>query len=212
MSKEIGQASAATTGMVIDSLTRLVAGGRVTRENLELVARATAEWSAVSGEEIDSIAKRFEELGKTPLDTLLKLNDAEHFLTQAQFDRIRALVEEGKATEAANEAAEIYAKNLLDSAQQARNGLGDMARLWTVVKGEISGAWGELKSYTDLMDRLLKSTIGYDFATATGALLYNNPGRVGLRWLMERQAPKIPERQGQFQVQWQGIYGAMDTE
>jgi phage-related minor tail protein len=196
MSKEIGQASAATTGMVIDSLTRLVAGGRVTRENLELVARATAEWSAVSGEEIDGIAKRFEDLAKTPLDTLLKLNEAEHFLTQAQFDRIRALVEEGKATEAANEAAEIYAKNLLDSAQQARDGLGDMARLWTVVKGEISGAWGELKSYTDLMDRLLKSTIGYDFATATGAFLYNNPGRVGLRWLMERQAPKIPERQG----------------
>src|SRR5690606_21934505 len=76
MSKEIGQTSAATTGVATEALNRLVAGGRVTRENLELVARATAEWASVSGEEIDGIAKRFEDLGKTPLETLLKLNDA----------------------------------------------------------------------------------------------------------------------------------------
>lgn len=186
MARDIDRASTATIGGATEALNRLVAGGKVAGDQLRSVAQASAEWAAVSGDSIDSIAAKFESLGKSPLDALLKLNEAEHFLTREQAERIRVLQEEGRKQEAAAEAVQLYTQHLNDASRAARNNLGEMAQLWATVKNEVAGAWAEVQTYIGLVDKASKQKYGTDPSTLLGAFLYNNPNRAALRALIGR--------------------------
>ncbi|MHA4875199.1 hypothetical protein, partial [Enterococcus faecium] len=79
---------------------------------------------------------------------LLKLNDAERFLTAAQLQRITALRDEGRSQEAANEAIQIYATHLDDVANRTEAVMPAMSKGWRDIKDDIGGAWGALDSFT----------------------------------------------------------------
>ena len=50
---------------------------------------------ADAGQSIDTTIAKFKEIAKDPVEGLLKLNEAEHFLKRAQLDRVTALQDEG---------------------------------------------------------------------------------------------------------------------
>lgn len=146
---EIDAAGDATAGAATETVNRIVAGGRLTQEQFRLISQSVAEFSALTGESIDSIVKKYEDLARDPLDALLKLNESERFLTRAQYDRVKALQEEGRQQDAATEAIRIYAENMDRATQQVRGNLSEIAKLWIDVKNAASGAWQEIGNVAD---------------------------------------------------------------
>lgn len=184
IARSIDRAGNATIGGASEAVNRVVAGGKIAGDQLRSVAQASAEWAAVSGESIDSIASKFESLSKSPLDALLKLNEAEHFLTKEQAERIRVLQEEGREQEATADAVRLYTTHLNDATNAARDNLGAMAKLWATVKNEIAGAWGEVQTYVGLLDKAAKQNFGTDLSTGLSKFLQSNPNRVALQALI----------------------------
>ncbi|MDT9702638.1 hypothetical protein, partial [Streptomyces sp. P17] len=76
-----------------------------------------------------------------PLDALTKLNDAENFLTQTQYERVKALQDEGRWQEAATEAARIYADTVNGRAKEIEQNLGLISTAWLNIKRASSEAW-----------------------------------------------------------------------
>lgn len=183
MARQIDRAGNATIGGAADAVNRLVSGGKIAGDQLRAVAAATAEWSAVSGDSIDKIAGKFESLSKSPLDALLKLNEAERFLTREQADRIRTLQEEGREQEAVSEAVRIYTSSLNDATKAARGNLSEMGKLWASVKNEVAGAWAEVQTYVGLLDKAAKQQVGGGLSTMLGYAIRNNGAFTALRLL-----------------------------
>ena len=149
LSAEIDSASEATAGSATEAIERVVSGGRIAGDQLRLVAQSSAEFAALTGESLDSIVKKYEDLAKDPLDALLKLNESERFLTQAQYDRVKALQDEGRQQDAATEAIRIYAENMDRATEQVRGNLSEIARLWIGVKDAASSAWQEIGNFAN---------------------------------------------------------------
>lgn len=151
LTEEIDRNSVATTGGVAEAINRVVSGGRIAADQLRQVSQAAAETAALTGQSVDSIVKKYEELAKDPLDTLLKLNETEHFLTQAQYDRVKALQDEGKAQDAATEAIRIYLDNSNRMTSQVKANLSEISRSWLEVKDVASAAWREIGNFAEMV-------------------------------------------------------------
>lgn len=153
--EDMVQAIAATTtasaGTARDALEQVAASGRFTGEQFDLVSLAAARMESATGQSISDTIKKFEDLAKSPVDALLKLNETEHFLTQAQLDRVRALQAEGKEQDAAAEAARIYAGRLDDVATAAEAARPHLSQMWKEAKDGASGAWEETKKFVDFL-------------------------------------------------------------
>ena len=141
----------ASSGSAREALQKVAETGRFTGEQFNLVAIAAARMESATGQSIDDTIKKFEDLGKSPVDALLKLNDTEHFLTQAQLDRVRALQEEGKEQEAAAEAARIYAGRLDEVADAAEAARPHLSKMWKEAKDGASAAWAETKNFVEFL-------------------------------------------------------------
>ena len=83
-------------GAAREALQKVAESGRFTGEQFDLVTLAAVKMESATGQSIDTTIKKFEELAKAPVEGLLKLNETEHFLTQAQLERVQALKDEGK--------------------------------------------------------------------------------------------------------------------
>ena len=142
-----------------EALLKTAESGRFAGEQFVEVARAAAQMQSATGQAVDDTIKKFVELGKSPVDALLRLNETEHFLTQAQLDRVRALQDEGREQEAVAEAIRIYSDNLDDVAAKANDALPAMTKGWRAIKDEITGAWGELGVYLNLLGQVASQNI-----------------------------------------------------
>ena len=139
-----------------EALSAVAGSGLIAAESFERVAATAARMSAATGQSVDDIVGKFESLGREPLNALVKLNDAEHFLTEAQYERIRALLEEGREQEAVAEATRIYADHLDQVATTSEASLPAINRWWRDIKDSIGSAWGELGEYLNLLDRVIR--------------------------------------------------------
>lgn len=135
-------------GGAMTALTETAKAGRFAGEQFEMVAAAAARMEASTGRSAQETVRAFESIAKEPVEGLLKLNDAERFLTAAQLQRITTLREEGRSQEAANEAIRIYADHLDDVANRTEAVMPGMSKAWRDIKDDISGAWGALGSFT----------------------------------------------------------------
>lgn len=123
-----------TQAKAADVLTRLAASGEVGAANLERYARAAIELERAGGPAAEKTADAFADLGRKPLEAVLKLNEAQRFLTVAQFEQIRALQETGRETEAARLAQETYAAVIEQRTPQLVDRLGFLERAWLGIK------------------------------------------------------------------------------
>lgn len=195
---EIDAAGDATAGAATETVNRIVAGGRLTQEQFRLISQSVAEFSALTGESIDSIVKKYEDLARDPLDALLKLNESERFLTRAQYDRVKALQEEGRQQDAATEAIRIYAENMDRATQQVRGNLSEIAKLWIDVKNAASGAWQEIGNVADAIAgvtrRQAEANTRLIAGLAASARNLSYPGMLGAATGYVRNIPNVLRR------------------
>lgn len=148
LAQSLDQLEGVSRGGAVAALTETAKAGRFVGDQFELIAASAARMEASTGRSIDATVDAFESLAKEPLEGLLKLNDAERFLTAAQLQRITALQEEGRTQQAANEAIQIYADHLDDVANRTEAVMPAMSKGWRDIKDDIGGAWGALGNFT----------------------------------------------------------------
>ncbi|MGZ0025558.1 phage tail tape measure protein [Stenotrophomonas sp. S4] len=173
LARQMDNLGGVTRGKALAALSQVAASGRFTGEQFQLVAKSAAEMEGATGQSIDTTIAKFQEIAKDPVEALLKLNEAEHFLKRAQLDRIVALQDEGKEQEAVSAAVRLYHDNLDDVAAKAREALSATTLWWQEVKKGTSEAFNELGRYIDLTDRLATRYVGTDKGTvAKGAAVF----------------------------------------
>lgn len=137
--------SQASDGMVstadaAEALTAAVASGQIRMGNLNDVATIAAKAMRVLGTNVDDTVKKYIEIQKDPYNALLKLNEAENFLTASQIERINKLVEEGNQQQAAAEAIEIYTGHMQDMTDKTEAAWSPSKKLWEDTKTWVEDA------------------------------------------------------------------------
>lgn len=135
ISAVVGTQSAAAA-----ALATVAQSGVVGAANLESFTKAAIRMEAATGQAVDDTVKSFQELAKSPLEATLKLNEKYNYLTISVYDQIRALTEQGKATEAANVAQKAFADTIDQRASGIVGNLGYIETAWNKITGAIKGA------------------------------------------------------------------------
>jgi len=135
-----------TRGKALEALTQVAASGRLTGEQFRLATESALRWSAVTGDSVDTITSKFNDIARDPVNALLKLNETERFLTETQYERVKALQEEGRFQDAATEAARIYADTVNGRATEIEASLGLVSTAWKNIKNETGEAWDAVVS------------------------------------------------------------------
>jgi len=149
--EELASLQSVTHGGAVEALTAVAASGRFASNEFLQVAESAARMQAATGQSIEATISKFEQIAKSPVDALLKLNETEHFLTRAQLARIDALIAEGNETKAAAEATKIYKQHLDDVADAAEAARPHLAKLWSYLREQTSAAWAEVKDFAEFL-------------------------------------------------------------
>lgn len=134
-------ATGGNIGTAKEAFNALAATGKFTGDQVAYIGEAAIKMHQTIGAPIEDTIKQFEELAKSPVDASKKLNDQYHYLTEAVYEQIKALQEQGREQEAANLAEETYAKALDDRTKQIQQNQGYIVKGWDGVKNAASAAW-----------------------------------------------------------------------
>jgi lambda family phage tail tape measure protein len=156
-------AVAGTQANAAAALAQVAGSGEVSAASLEKVTLAAVRLERTGGVAVADTVKQFAELGKSPTDASIRLNQQYRFLTASVFEQIRALEQQGRATEAAKVAQDAFADSLLNRADELERRLGTIERGWNFVKDAIKGAANAL------LDIGRADTIGQQIASLQGA-------------------------------------------
>lgn len=140
MARRVGDV-VGTQGKAADGLNLFASSAKVGAENMEQFTAAAVRWEKVTGAAVADTVQNFVELGKSPLEAALKLNEGMNFLTATTYEQIRALERQGKTAEAASVAQRAYADALNDRAPKLSQNLGVLERAWKGVSETARGAW-----------------------------------------------------------------------
>ena len=132
-----------TTGHYTQSreAVELLAGsGVIAGDQLQTALKGVMAYASLTGDSVDKLVPKFEEIARNPVKAIVKLNEQYNFLTVDVYKQIKALEEQGKRTEAAQLAMETFA-NALDSRKgQILDNIGFFESAWNKVKAAIDGA------------------------------------------------------------------------
>jgi len=165
LAASIDSVSGVTQGGAISAITSLATTTNLTGEALTSASAAATSWASVTGQSADTVLDKFRAIAKDPVDALTKLNETERFLTETQYQRIKALQDEGKWQEAATEAAKLYADVVAGRTREVEANLGLISTAWLNIKKASSEAWDgvvsnvnralvPLQRYADYLDRI----------------------------------------------------------
>lgn len=132
---------AGTTSKAAEVLAQLAGTAGITSDNIERIATASIAMERAGGPSVDELAKKFAALGEKPVNALIKLNEAENFLTESVYAQIRALTDQGREADAAAAAQAAYADVVEQRAQALESRLGYLERAWRGVKDFAKEAW-----------------------------------------------------------------------
>ena len=176
MASAVSEATGATKGAAVDALTQIASSGKVAASNMTLVAESAIAMQKATGAAVEDTVKQFSELGKSPVEASLKLNEQYNYLTASVYRQIKALEDQGRQTEAVTLAQETYAKSVKEQANQIRQDLGGLESAWKSVGNFAKSAWdkmlnvGREGSISDQIATLKKqlTTGSFDFALTEG--------------------------------------------
>ena len=130
-----------TQGAAAEALTQLAGAANVDPSGFEKFAAAAVAMERAAGVPIKQTVDELASLGKSPLESALRLNEASNFLTLGLYQQIKALQDVGKTTSAAALAQSAYADALSSRATQLQGSLGAIERGWSGVKASAAAAW-----------------------------------------------------------------------
>lgn len=139
VSREIGEITGSQHEAAA-AVAALAASGQVAMGNMRLFGTVAVEAQRDLGRSVADTVEEFATLGKAPLAALEKINDKYHFITAATFDQVKALLDVGRAAEAADVAQRAYADGVDKQRQKVLDSLTDWERGWIRIKAAASGA------------------------------------------------------------------------
>lgn len=141
VAQSVSDATGASRGAVAGVLEQLASTGQVAAANLGRVAASAVAMGRATGQSTEEMVKQFAELGKSPVDAVLKLNDQYRFLTAEVYKQIKALEEQGRTAEAGALAQSTYADAMKERAAAVEANLGNLEKAWRGVKDGAMAAW-----------------------------------------------------------------------
>lgn len=131
----------ATRTATAAAIAQAVSSGKVGREALEQVAQASVAMARVSRSSVSEMVQQFASLADAPSQGLLKLNEQHRFLTAEIYRQVRALEDQGLATEATALAQRTYAEAVQSQAAALEQNLGTLESAWLGIKDMAKSAW-----------------------------------------------------------------------
>lgn len=149
MSDLVGMAQATsqvvgTVGAASDVLAQLTGTAQVAGGDLQKFTELALRMERVTGQATESTVKQFAELGRSPLQAAIKLNEGLNFLTEATYRQIRALMEQGRTAEAASVAQNALADVMKTRTEQLEGRLGYLELAWKAVGDSAKWAWDKM--------------------------------------------------------------------
>jgi len=132
---------AGTQGKAAEVIEQLVSSGVVAAPQIDKITEAVIRMERAGGPAADALIKQFNDLGKSPADAVLKINEATNFLTISTFKQIKALEEQGKMAEAAAVAQTAYANAVTERSKALEVRLGAVQRVWRGIADTAKEAW-----------------------------------------------------------------------
>lgn len=141
MAKSIAAGSDFTRGAAAGALAEMTASGRVATGNLQDFSRVALQMEKTIGKSISETASDLSELGRSPLEASEKLNEKYKYLTATVYLQIKALQEQGKASDAAKVAQESYINSFEGKTKQLKDNLGIVEKSWNGVISAAKAGW-----------------------------------------------------------------------
>lgn len=132
-----------------DALAQLAQVGQIGTQHLERFAAVALDLEKRVGIPVQNTVKELAELGKSPVEASIKLNQQYGYLTAATLAQIQALKEQGREDDAAALAQAAYTRAMADRTSEMERHLGRMERAWLAVKGAASGAWNAMVNFAN---------------------------------------------------------------
>lgn len=123
--------------------------GQIGTQHLERFAAVALDLEKRVGIPVQNTVKELAELGKSPVEASIKLNQQYGYLTAATLAQIQALKEQGREDDAAALAQAAYTSAMADRTSEMERHLGRMERAWLAVKGAASGAWNAMVNFAN---------------------------------------------------------------
>lgn len=130
-----------TVGAASEVLEQLAAAGNKLTPMYAQITRASLAWSKQTGADISDVVKTFNDIAKSPVEAVKKLDEELNFLTATQYANIAALQEQGKTIDAAKVATEAYASTLTSRASEMESNLGSLESAWDSLASRAKRAW-----------------------------------------------------------------------
>lgn len=122
-------------------LEQLAAAGNKLTPMYAQITRASLAWSKQTGADVSDVVKTFNDIAKSPVEAVKKLDAELNFLTATQYANIAALQEQGKTIDAAKVATEAYASTLTSRASEMESNLGSLESAWDSLASRAKWAW-----------------------------------------------------------------------
>lgn len=130
-----------TVGAAAGVLTQLAASGNPLRTMYVEIAQASLAWSKQTGRDITDVVQTFNDIGKSPVEAIKKLDGELNILTASQYSNIQSLQEQGRTMDAAAMAAGLYAEAISSRAGEIERNLGALESAWQSITGAAKKAW-----------------------------------------------------------------------
>lgn len=137
MADSVEQSTMLTIKQSKDLITELVSSGKIAGEAIGAIATLSDNYANASGSKLDTLGPKLVSLFEDPAKGASKLNETMHFLTNAQLDYIKTLVDTGREGEAQLELANRLNEVLPKHAGE----LNDLGRAWVELRKSASSAW-----------------------------------------------------------------------
>lgn len=144
LARDLGELDGQTQASASAAINEVVRSGRIGAEQLELVTRAALAMNKATGKAVKDTVSEFVELGKSPVEAILRLNEGQNFLTDSTLEQIRALEDQGRRTDAARVAQEAYADSLIERGGKVRENLGTLEQGWDYLAQSAREAWSAM--------------------------------------------------------------------
>lgn len=148
VAQKVAQTSNSTVGSIREIVTELASTGKYTREQIQSITKATAEWSAATGKSASKIIAEFDKIASDPVKGLEKLNEQYNFLEKGQLTYIDTLSRTKGETEAVSEATKLFADVMEERMKSIADNATPLEKMWNDIKQWASDAWGWVGDHT----------------------------------------------------------------
>jgi len=139
ITEKLNAADAGSKRLIAESLNTLISSGKLSSGVLEEATLAAVGAQKILGIAVADTAKEYANLAKAPSEVILNLASNYKGLTVEVYKQVKALEDQGKASEAAILAQSSYAKVLTDQKDAVENTLGRWERGWNRLKDAAAG-------------------------------------------------------------------------